>query len=96
MLATERGSRNQIFAHRQSPDDDRVETNPSDEARRYINSVRVVAGERNPGEFALPVRVRRGLQQAFGGDISEEVREQLKALVEDCKLVLRTGTEKSD
>jgi hypothetical protein len=47
MLAAERRSGNQIFAHRQSPDDDGVETNLSDEARRDINSVRVVAGDRN-------------------------------------------------
>ena len=61
MLAAERRSGNQIFAHRQSADDDGVETNLSDEARRDINSVRVVAGDRNPDEFALPVRVRRQL-----------------------------------
>ena len=59
MLAAKRRSGNQIFAHRQSPDDDGVETNFSDEARRDINSVRVVAGDRNSDEFALPVRVRR-------------------------------------
>jgi len=59
MLAAERRSGNEIFAHRQSADDDRVETNFSDETRRDINSVRVVAGDRNPDEFALPVRVRR-------------------------------------
>ena len=61
MLAAERRSGNQIFAHRQSADDDGVETNLSDEARCDINSVRVVAGDRNPDEFALPVRVRRQL-----------------------------------
>jgi hypothetical protein len=61
MLAAERRSRNQIFAHRQSADDDGVETNLSDETRRDINSVRVVAGDRNPDEFALPVRFRRQL-----------------------------------
>ena len=61
MLAAKRRSGNQIFAHRQSADDDGVETNLSDEARRYINSVRVVAGDRNSDEFALPVRVRRQL-----------------------------------
>ena len=61
MLAAERRSGNQIFPHRQSADDDGVETNLSDEARRDINSVRVVAGDRNPDEFALPVRVRRQL-----------------------------------
>ena len=32
MLAAERRSRNQIFAHRQSADDDGLETNLSDEA----------------------------------------------------------------
>jgi hypothetical protein len=31
-------------------------TNLSDEARRDINSVRVVSGDRNSDEFALPVR----------------------------------------
>ena len=61
MLAAERHSGNQIFAYRQSADDDGVETNLSDEARRDINSVRVVAGDWNPDEFALPVRVRRQL-----------------------------------
>ena len=64
MLPAKRRSGNQIFAHRQSPDDDRVETNLSDEARRDINSVRVVAGDRNSDEFALPVRVRRQLGRA--------------------------------
>ena len=67
MLAAKRRSRNQIFAHRQSPDDDGVETNLSDEARRDFNSVRVVAGDRNSDEFALPVRVRRQAMSAFGG-----------------------------
>jgi hypothetical protein len=47
MLAAERRSGNQIFAHRQSPDYDRVETNLSDEARRDINGVRVIAGDRH-------------------------------------------------
>ena len=56
MLAAKRRSGNQIFAHRQSPDDDWVETNFSDEARRDINSVRVVAGDWNSDEFSLPVR----------------------------------------
>ena len=37
------------------------QTNLSDKARRDINSVRVIAGDRNPDEFALPVRVRRQL-----------------------------------
>ena len=59
MLAAERRSGNQIFAHRQSADDDGVETNLSDEARRDINSVWVVAGNRNPDEIALSMRVRR-------------------------------------
>ena len=44
MLAAERRSGSQIFAHRQSADDDGVETNLSDEARREINGVLVVAG----------------------------------------------------
>ena len=61
MLAAERRSGNQIFAHRQSADDNGVEANLSDEGRRDINCVRVVAGDRNPDEFALPVRVRRQL-----------------------------------
>jgi hypothetical protein len=38
MLTAERRSGNQIFAHGQSADDDRIETNLSDEARRDINS----------------------------------------------------------
>jgi hypothetical protein len=59
MLTAERRSGNQIFAHCQSADDDRVETNLSDEARRNIDSVRVVAGDRNSDEFTLPVRVCR-------------------------------------
>jgi len=63
MLAAERRSGNQIFAHRQSPDDDGFETNLSDETRRDIHSVRVVAGDRNSDEFALPVRVRRHLAE---------------------------------
>ena len=58
VLAAERRSGNQIFAHCQSADDDGVETNLSDETRRDIDSVRVVAGDRNSDEFALPVRVR--------------------------------------
>ncbi len=61
MLATERRSGNQMFAPRQSADEDRVETNLSDEARGDVNSVRIVAGDRNLDEFALPVRVRRQL-----------------------------------
>ena len=59
MLAAERRSGNQIFAHRQSADNDGVETNLSDEARRDIKSVRVIAGDRNSDEFTLSVRVRR-------------------------------------
>src|SRR4029077_17228106 len=62
MLAAERRSGNQIFAHRQSADDDGVETDLSDEARCDMNSMRVVAGNRNSDEFALPVRVRRQLR----------------------------------
>src|SRR5262249_34483802 len=61
MLAAEWRSGNQIFAYRQSADDDGVESNLSDEARRDFNSVRVVAGDRNSNEFALPARVRRQL-----------------------------------
>ena len=61
MLAAERRSGNQIFANCQSADDNRVETNLPDEGRRDANSVRVVAGDRNADEFALPVRVRRQL-----------------------------------
>jgi hypothetical protein len=57
MLAAERRSGNQIFAHRQSPDDDGFETNRSDEARRDIDSVGVIAGDRNSDESPLPVRV---------------------------------------
>ncbi len=56
MLAGQRRSGNQIFAHRQSADDDGVETNLSDEARRDINSVRLVAGDRNPDELAVGAR----------------------------------------
>ena len=61
MLAAKRRSGNQIFAHRQSADYDGVETNLSDKARRDINSVRVVPGDRNSDEFALPVSVRQQL-----------------------------------
>ena len=61
MLAAERRSGNQIFAHRQTADNDGVETNLSDEARRDINRVQVVARDWNRDEFALPVRVRRQL-----------------------------------
>ena len=43
VLAAERHSGNQIFAHRQSADDDGVETNLSDQARRDINSVAPVS-----------------------------------------------------
>jgi len=37
-----------------------------------------------------------GLQQEFGGDTAEEVREQLKALVEECQSALRNRAEESD
>jgi hypothetical protein len=37
-----------------------------------------------------------GLQQEFGGDAAEEVREQLKALVEECQSALRNRAEGSD
>ena len=57
MLAAELRSGNQIFAHLQSADDDGVETNLSDEARRDIDSMRVVAGNRNSDEFALSQEV---------------------------------------
>src|SRR3974390_3028586 len=50
MLAAKRRSGNQIFAHRQSTDNDGLETNLSDEARCDFNSVRVVAGDRSPDE----------------------------------------------
>jgi hypothetical protein len=76
MLAAERRSGNQIFAHRQSPDDDGVETNLSDEARRDINSVRVVSGDRNSDEFALPVRVRRQLGIADRIESTYDMRAQ--------------------
>src|SRR5262249_32900385 len=74
MLAAERRSRNQIFAHRQSADDDGVETNLSDEARRHTDSVRVVAGDRNSDEFALPVRVRRHLGGADRVESAHDMR----------------------
>ena len=61
MLPAKSRSGNQIFAHRQSANDDGVESNLTDEVRSDINSVRVVAGDRNSDEFALPVRVRRQL-----------------------------------
>ena len=77
MLAAERRSGNQIFAHRQSPDDDGVETNLSDEARRDINSVRVVAGDRNSDEFSLPVRVRRQLGMADRVESAHDMRAQI-------------------
>src|SRR5215470_16925814 len=64
MLTAARRSGNQIFAHRQSADDDGVETNLSDEARRDIDSVRVVAGDRKSDEFVLPMRVCRQLGRA--------------------------------
>jgi ornithine carbamoyltransferase len=43
MLAAERRSGNQIFAHCLPANDDGVETNLSDEARCNISSVRVAA-----------------------------------------------------
>jgi len=85
MLAAERRSGNQIFAHRQSPDDDGFETHLSDETRRDIHSVRVVAGDRNSDEFALPVRVRR---QLGGADRIErcqaETQSRGKADIDAC------------
>jgi hypothetical protein len=45
MLAGKRRSGNQIFAHHQSADDDWLEANLADEARRDGDSVRVVAVE---------------------------------------------------
>ena len=77
MLAAERRSGNQIFAHRQSADDDRVETNLSDEARRDINGVRVIAGDRNSNEFPLPVRVRRQLGIADRIESAHDMRAQV-------------------
>ena len=74
MLAAEGRSGNQIFAFRQSADDDGVETNLSDEVRRDFNSVRVVAGDRNSDEFALPVRVRRQLGRADSIESAHDVR----------------------
>jgi hypothetical protein len=80
MLTAERRSGNQIFAHRQSADDDRIETNLSDEARRDINSVRVIAGDRNRGEFALPVRGRRqlGIVDRVEGAHDMRARQQFR------------------
>ena len=80
MLTAERRSGNQIFAHRQSADDDRLETNLSDEARRDINSVRVVAGDRNRGKFALPVRGRRqlGIVDRVEGAHDMRARQQFR------------------
>jgi len=77
MLAAERRSGNQIFAHRQSADDDGVETNLSDEARRNTNRLRVVAGDRNSDEFALPVRVRRQLGRADRIESAHRMRAQV-------------------
>ena len=37
-----------------------------------------------------------GLQQEFGGDVSEEMREQLKAAIEECRTALRNLAEESD
>ena len=48
VLAAERRPGNQIFAHRQAANDNRIETNLSDEGRRDINSLRVVAGDSGP------------------------------------------------
>jgi hypothetical protein len=74
MLAPERRSGDQIFAHCQSADDDRVETNLPDEGRHDLNCVRVVAGDRNPDEFAKPVRVRRQLGFAVAKSASLFIR----------------------
>ena len=68
LTAERRRSGNQIFAHRQSADDDGVETNLSDEARRDIKSVRVIASDRNPDEFALPVRVPEARERPWCGN----------------------------
>ena len=80
MLTAERRSGNEIFAQRQSADDDRVEANLSDEARCDINSVRVVAGDRNADEFALPVRGRRqlGIVDRVEGAHDMRAREQFR------------------
>jgi hypothetical protein len=37
-----------------------------------------------------------GLQEEFAGDAADEVREQLKALVEECQSALRNRAEESD
>ena len=37
-----------------------------------------------------------GLQQRFGADINEEVREQLSAAVEECRSALHSRVEDSD
>ena len=74
VLAAKRRSGNQIFAHRQSADDNGVEANLSDEGRRDINCVRVVAGDRNSDEFALPVRVRRQLGRADRVESAHDMR----------------------
>jgi hypothetical protein len=37
-----------------------------------------------------------GLQEEFAGDAADEVREQLKALVEQCQSALRNRAEESD
>jgi hypothetical protein len=62
MLSAERRSGNQIFAHCQSADDDGLKTNLSDEARRDISSVRVVAADRNPERAANTLPIIREIQ----------------------------------
>jgi hypothetical protein len=37
-----------------------------------------------------------GLQQEFGGDVCEEMREQLKAAVEECRAAFRNRAGESD
>jgi hypothetical protein len=37
-----------------------------------------------------------GLQKEFGGDVGEEVREQLKAAVEECRTALRDRADETD
>jgi hypothetical protein len=37
-----------------------------------------------------------GLQQEFGGDAADEVREQLKALVEECRTAPHRRAEETD
>jgi hypothetical protein len=47
-------------------------------------------------EICARVDYINGLQQEFGGEATEELREQFKALVEDCRTALRNRAEESD